>query len=401
MDLVERHLIKKSHPNWKELDQLTFDSKNLYNKVLYCSRQVFFKEDTQHTSTTGSWIYHEVKGLPEYKALPAKVSNQVILQNRKSWSSYFALLKLYNSGELEDKPKPPKYKKKQSDRNIVTYDVQSYSKVWLNKGYFHPSGTELYVPTNLTNIKGGRIVPKVNGDFVVEILYEVEPLYDGTLDYNEVAGIDLGIDNIITLTSSKEGFIPIVANGKVVKSINQFYNKLKAKLQSKLEKEQYTSKRINNLTAKRTRKIDHILHTISRRVADFLYNQGIGTLVIGKNDVWKQDVNIGKRNNQNFVSIPHSRLVHMITYKCELLGIQVFETEESYTSKCSFLDREPMGKQESYVGRRIRRGLFKSSDGRLINADVNGSYNIMRKVFPNILEGIEDAAVHPIRYNFV
>lgn len=401
MDLVERHLIKKSHSNWKELDQLTFASKNLYNKILYMTRQVHFDLDERFTSVSGKWVYHEIKDEPEYRELPAKVSQQVIRQIRKGWASFFELRKLYRNGELENEPKPPYYKKKQEGRNVLEYNLQAYSKVWLQKGYFNPSGTNLYIQTDLTEIKGGRIVPKVNGDFVVEIIYEKEPLDGSDLDYGLFAGIDLGIDNLMTLTSSKKGFIPIVANGKVVKSLNQFYNKTKGDLQAKLPEGIKSSQRIRNLTAKRTRQIDHILHTSSRRLADYLYNQRIGNLIIGKNDGWKQEVNMGKRNNQNFVSIPHSRLVSMIKYKCELLGIIVIETEESYTSKCSFLDNEPMEKQEYYKGRRVKRGLFKASDGTLVNADVNGSYNIMRKVIPDILEGIEGVVVHPIRYNFV
>jgi putative transposase len=154
---------------------------------------------------------------------------------------------------------------------------------------------------------------------------------------------------------------------------------------------------MERLTTKRTRRINHYLHTASRRLINLLVQEGIGTLVIGKNAEWKQEVNMGKRNNQQFVCIPHARFIEMLTYKAELMGIQVLLTEESYTSKCSFLDKEPIRKQESYAGKRVKRGLFRAADGRFINADVNGSLNIIRKVAPEIFEGVEGIVVCPAR----
>jgi len=140
------------------------------------------------------------------------------------------------------------------------------------------------------------------------------------------------------------------------------------------------------------------LHSASRQIIDHLVDEGIGIVVIGKNKSWKQEINLGKQTNQNFVSIPHARFVDMLSYKAKLAGIKVVTTEESYTSKCSFLDLEPIGKQEKYTGKRVKRGLFRASDGRLINADVNGSGNIIRKVVPNAFEadGIEDFVVRPL-----
>ncbi|MBU0490915.1 MAG: IS200/IS605 family accessory protein TnpB-related protein, partial [Chloroflexi bacterium] len=158
-----------------------------------------------------------------------------------------------------------------------------------------------------------------------------------------------------------------------------------AQLQSHLPTGQHESHRIDRLGDKRTRRINHYLHTASRRIVDLLVREGIGTLVIGQNPHWKQQINIGKRNNQNFVSVPHARFIDMLVYKAGLVGIQVVLSEESYTSKTSFLDWEPPCKQESYAGRRVKRGLFQASDGRTINADVNGAYQIIRKAFPDAL----------------
>ncbi|MBU0491281.1 MAG: IS200/IS605 family accessory protein TnpB-related protein, partial [Chloroflexi bacterium] len=152
---------------------------------------------------------------------------------------------------------------------------------------------------------------------------------------------------------------------------------------------QHESCRIDRLGDKRTRRLDHYLHTASRRIIDLLVREGIGTLVIGKNPHWKQQINIGKRNNQSFVAVPHARFVDMLVYKAELVGIRVALSEESYTSKTSFLDWEPPYKQEAYAGRRVTRGLFQASDGRIINADVNGAYQIIRKAFPDAL-GLRD-----------
>lgn len=164
-------------------------------------------------------------------------------------------------------------------------------------------------------------------------------------------------------------------------------------------KDRHTSNRINRLTMKRNNKIDDYMHKASRLIVDLLLEYNIGTLVIGKNDGWKQEVNIGKVNNQNFTSIPHSKFIKMLEYKCRLVGIDVILQEESYTSKCSLVDLEPIEHRDEYVGRRISRGLFKSKDGIIINADINGSGNIMRKAIPNCLttNGIEGFVVSPVR----
>ena len=224
------------------------------------------------------------------------------------------------------------------------------------------------------------------------------------------AGIDIGLNNLAALASNKPGFSPVVVNGRPVKSTNQFYNKRKAELQHKLG-HTGTTARMERITTKRNRRVDHYLHTASRKVIDLLVKEGIGTLVIGKNDGWKQEIEMGKRNNQNFVQIPHARFIQMLTYKAELVGITVFITEESYTSKASFLDRDPLPVRDpnddtrhTFSGKRVKRGLYCASGNRYINADVNGAYNIVRKVAPDAFgsEGVEDGritsyVVHPAR----
>jgi putative transposase len=193
-----------------------------------------------------------------------------------------------------------------------------------------------------------------------------------------------------------------MVNGRPVKSINQFYNKRKAELQQQLGTTG-TTQQMERLTAHRTRQIDHYLHTTSRRIIDLLVAEGIGTLCMGKNPLWKQEVRMGKRNNQNFVQVPHACFIEMLAYKAELVGIQVKITEESYTSKASFLDADPLPVQgdadvPAFSGRRVKRGLYRAANGRRINADVNGSYNTMRKVLPNSFgQGRAGTAVCPVR----
>jgi putative transposase len=298
------------------------------------------------------------------------------------------------------RPSLPKYKDKSRGRNLLIYTVQAISKPVLRQGFIEPSGLSIRIKTTHHNVDQVRIIPR-HGFYVVEVVYTREPV-QAEVDPTLYAGIDIGVDNLATLTSNKRGFVPRIVNGRPVKSINQFYNKRKAELDEKLMKmdaHRRHSHRLERLITTRTRRINHYLHTASRRLVNLLVKEGIGTLVIGKNPNWKQKVDMGKRNNQQFVAIPHARFIEMLAYKAELVGIRVIITEESYTSTCSFLDHEPIGRHETYAGKRVKRGLFRASDGRLINADVNGSANIIRKVAPNAFaDGVEGVVVRPVRF---
>jgi putative transposase len=297
----------------------------------------------------------------------------------------------------------PKYKDKQKGRNILIYTIQAISKPALREGRIVPSGLPIEVQTRHTTVDQVRIVPR-HGFYVVEVIYEQAEI-QAPVDPTLYAGIDIGLDNLATLTSNKVGFVPRIVNGRPLKSINQYYNKRRADLQSQLKDNKGTSNCMHRLTNKRTRRIDHYLHTASRRIIELLISEGIGTLVIGKNPLWKQEVEMGKRNNQQFVCIPHARFIDMLTYKAKLVGIHVIVTEESYTSKASFLDCDPIpvyGNLEgepAFSGKRVSRGLYKAGSGRKFHADVNGSYNIIRKVAPDAFgKGVEDVVVvHPMR----
>jgi putative transposase len=328
--------------------------------------------------------------------LPAKVAQQVLILLDKNWTSFFAAIKEYaiHPENFLGRPALPKYKDKTEGRNILVYTEQAVSTRQLKKGLVVPSGLPIAIQTKQKTVKQVRIVPR-KAYYVVEVVY-IAKEQKADVDPTLVASIDLGLDNLAALTSNKPGFVPLLVNGRPLKSINQFYNKRKAELQSKLPGKRETSPLIQRITNNRTRRIEHYMHTTSRRLVNHLINHRIGTLVVGRNPEWKQEINIGKRNNQAFVQIPHARFFQMLKYKCELVGIVFLEQEEAYTSKTSFLDLEPIHKHETYLGRRIHRGMFRSANKTKINADVNGSYNILRKAFPAAFaQGIEGTVVRP------
>jgi putative transposase len=410
MQLVEQHVIDRNDPRYSVIDEAAFKSKNLYNAGNYEVRQSYIH--------AGKYLnYNEVQRRMQsheaYKALPAKVSQQVLMQLHHDWDAFFKARDAYNEdpSKFLGRPKLPKYKHKTEGRNMLVYTIQAISrgKNGLKRGIIKPSMLSIEVQTKQKDVDQVRIVPR-KGFYVVEVVYEKE-VKQAPVNPAYYAGIDIGMNNLVALTSNKPHFKSILVNGRPVKSVNQFYNKRKAELQKKLG-HTGTTKRMERMTNKRNRRIDHYMHTASKRIIDVLIKEGIGTLVIGKNDRWKQEANMGKRNNQNFVSIPHARFIAMLTYKAELVGITVKVTEESYTSKASLLDLDPLpvrnngDEKHTFSGKRVKRGLYRASDGRKINADINGSGNIIRKVAPDAfgLRAVEDGkevlaslVVHPVR----
>ena len=405
MKLVERHIITKQNKLFKEIDTLAFLSKNLYNAANYLIRQEFISNNKY---LSNSEVYHLIKASVDYKALPAKVSNQVLRVLERNWKSFLAASREFkiNPKKFLGKPKLPKYKDKIKGRNIVIYELGALSKPGLRNGLVKLSKTNISITTKQKEIKEVRLVPRCSL-YVIEIVYEVAITNTDSAVNSKVAAIDLGIDNLATVSSNAIGFKPLIINGKPIKSVNQFYNKKKAKLQQDLQKQEpkrYVSNRINTLTAKRNHKIETYLHQASRTIINYLLQNQIGTLVIGNNKEWKQNINIGKTNNQNFVQLPHYKFIQQLAYKAELARIKVIVNEESYTSRASFLDLDDIptykaGEKHNFSGKRIKRGMYKSATGLLINADLNGSYNILRKVVPNAFtEGIEGLAVVPFRF---
>lgn len=397
MQLVEQHIIKESDPRFEPIDQAAFAAKNLYNKANYIIRQSFIHQGKYISYPT---MDKRLQRTDEYEALPAKVSQQVLRSLDKAWQSFFAAMREWREHpeKFLGRPRLPGYKDKQKGRYLLVYTTQAISKKALKRGVVKFSKLPVKVQTKQRDIDQVRIVPR-KGFYCVEVVYTVEPEPNEDLDPALVAGVDVGVNILASVTSNKPGFVPVLVNGRPLKSINQFYNKAKAKAQQLLLGGQRTSHRIERLSRRRNRRIKHYLHVASRRIIDLLVAEGIGTLVIGKNPNWKQATNLGRRNNQQFVSIPHAQFVDMLIYKAQLAGVQVIVIEEGYTSKTSFLDLEPVEQRTVYAGRRIKRGLFRASDGRLIHADVNASFNIMRKAIPNAFaDGIEDVVVRPLGY---
>ncbi len=373
MILTERHIIKKNDYRFEDLQNICKLSKNLYNVALYKIRQQFFEDGRFLTAFSLDGILRKNQDI-DYNALPQKVSQQTLKMAEQNFKSFFGLLKLKAKGKYDEKVRLPKYLDKDG-YFITTYTNQAISKVVLKGGFIQFSKTNIRIKTDVKDVQQVRIVPKGN-HLVVEVLYIVKEK-DLKDDNGRYCSIDLGVNNLSSIGSNV--LKPIIINGKPLKSVNQYYNKQLAKLKAELKNENKTSKRIKSLTAKRNNKVNDYLHKASRLIVNYLVSNNVSTLVIGKNREWKQNANIGKRNNQNFIQIPHTRFIEMLIYKCKLEGINVIVKEESYTSKCSFMDNEPIKKHIEYVGKRVKRGLFETKEKRLINADLNGSLNILKK----------------------
>jgi putative transposase len=401
MQLAEQHVIDRKDPRYSVIDEAAFKSKNLYNAALYEMRQTFFNEGMNLT-------YHDVQRRMQsheaYKALPAKVSQQVLMLLATNWDSFKKAKAVYEEdpSKFTGRPRIPKYKHETEGRNILIYTMQAVSrgKRSLQRGSIKPSMLSIEVKTQQDpkQIDQVRIVPR-NGHYVVEVIYSKEPV-QAHVDPSFCVAIDLGVTNLAAITSNRAGFVPRLVNGRTLKARNQWYNKRMKELKLCLPKEdrERVTRQMERITNKRNRQVNHYLHAASKRMIDFLVEQGVGTIIVGKNPLWKQEAGMGKRNNQNFVAIPHARFIDMLMYKAELVGIQVEVQEESYTSQASFLDLDPIptykpndDTEYTFSGKRIgrRNRLYRTKDGKIICADVNGSYNILRKSKPDAFAHID------------
>ena len=406
----------------KVLGHLCHLSKNLFNEANYIVRQEKF--------AVGRWIrYHELcntlKTSANYKGLPAQTAQQTLRTVDACWYAYYMAMEDYqiNPEKYLAMPRFPRYKKKDGEFILVFSNQQVRLR---NRLFKLPKAVGLEVRTRLpkgTKVTGARIIPKGVG-YNLEITYDKEVKekrvqkkemhIEGEImnDPKEQAkpcralGIDPGLNNLLT-TVNNIGVPPIAFKGGPVKSINQFYNKRRAEFQRQYARQGLiTGPKMQKLSLKRNRKINCFFHLVSRLLIWYCLMWKIDTIVLGRNKLWKQKIDLGKRTNQNFVDIPFYKLYQMIKYKAEEAGIRVIEIDEAYTSKCSFLDWESIEEHEVYMGKRIKRGLFRSAKGILINADVNGGYNSMRKAIPESMErlkekvmadGIEAVGIHPVR----
>ena len=375
MLLVEKHIIKPHHKYYDELDHLCLLSKNLYNSTLYTVRQYYFanKQFLSYQAVNKLFVS---SNQPDYRVLPTRVSQHTQMLVDYNFRSFFALLKLKAKGKYDKSVKIPKYLNKKSGRQVVHYEKGALS--FKAKGFIKLSKTNIKIKTKLTKetVQFVRLVPK-NNYVVIEIGYNVnEPELKVN---NNVLAIDIGVNNIAScVTTDGDKYL---VNGRQLKYINHNYNKAVADAKSKLKitHNQDSSKYIIQITNKRNHRINDYLHKITTYIVNHAVSKNIGTIVVGYNKEWKQDTNMGKVNNQNFVQIPFYRLINLLEYKCRLKGIRFQTITEEYTSKCSFVDDEEIKNHQTYSGRRINRELFKTKNGLIINADINGAYNILKK----------------------
>lgn len=408
MRLVYRFNIGKD----EEISKLCKVSNNLYNQALYVFRETLKNESKWLSYFELDKILKNTKNLDgkiNYRLLKAQCSQQVLKLLDNNIKSYYRSIQDYKKhpNKYKEKPGLPKYRKRGSEFNLY-YPNQSCiirnGKIILSKKLFVDIPQYEKYSGLLENFKQVRILPNYAG-YRIEVIYEVEDIEIPKSKEEKIASMDLGIDNLATLVSEDFTYL---FSGKFIKSYNRLFNKKLSKLNSikDLQKIKGTTKRIKKLYYERDLYIEDVFHKISRRIVNLLTNSGITKLIVGYNKGWKQEVNMGKKNNQKFTQIPFARLISYLEYKCELAGIEIVTHEESYTSKCDSLAFEAIGKHENYLGKRKKRGLYQSSTGKLINADVNGALNIMRKVVDdssNYVQRIIDRGLlfNPVRIKSV
>lgn len=380
MLLVERHHIQGNH----KIVKLCETSKELYNKCNYYMRKAWFGDELLPDIIT---LVQLVRNEPSFENLHnTKTAKQTIRKCLTDWTNFKKALKAWKKDKSKflRMPKPPKYKEKMAQ--VIFYKETI-------KGGQGKKKQDTITPTNgCFGIQSDRdykqvvVTPKRFG-FIVDVQYE-QTVPNKTTNKG-VACMDIGLNNLCAITSDQT--TPILVNGRIIKAINQKFNTHRTKHESK----------------KRYFRIENYFHHVSKWLISWCQEHKIGTIIIGKNDGWKQRSKMRKKNNQNFQSVPFFKLIQKIEYKAMLAGIKVVFTEEAYTSKASFLDRDaiPAYDKENnleFSGSRVKRGLYRSSNGTLVNADCNGSANIGRKVIQNskFLGRLDRSlAARPVRIN--
>ena len=394
MYLTQTNIIRNlTKDEYFQLRELCFFSNCLYNVAVYNIRQKFFKDKTYLTYLKNE---SECEENENYRLMQSNCAQQTLRGADQAFKSFFALLKLAKEGKYDYKKiRMPKYRQK---GGLFNYIIQGnsisirdgYLKIPLSREYMGLRGKEkikIKVPERLIDKKicEVKIIPKYNGRyFKIAYCYEIEA-EDLQLNQENTLAIDIGLDNLATcVTNTGTSFI---MDGRKIKSINQRWNKYKAKLQSILSKQNvYTSEKMQRITTKRNNRLNDYLKKVARYIVKYCIENDIGTIVCGYNPDFKREIDLGKRTNQQFVQISFGKLRSQLKCLCERYGMKYLEQEESYTSKASFLDLDeiPVYQAESqekynFSGNRIYRGLYRSKDGRIVNADVNGAANILRK----------------------
>lgn len=410
--------IKKSHIDYKYIRIQLVESKEIYNFANYILRQLYFKNSNKHKYSL-EFIdeYPSLKDLfleyieenkqftslfykliCEFSKLKQYSINLKIVQNivdklKNDWTSYWKLLKMKKTKTYDKKINIPRYKKKY---NLIEYNNQVISKKKLKLGYIGTDKMEqgIKIAKKHMNLecKCFRIYNK-NDKFMCELIYEKEIM---EVERNDrVASIDIGLENLFTIAFNfnKKG---ISIKGSKLKATNQYFNKIKASLQNLLPSGKYISKKIISLMYKRREQLRNYIGYYANKLIELLRKEKISKLVVGYNKNWKQKINIGKVNNQNFVNMAFRKILDILKYKLEDNGIEYIEQEESYTSKASYLDNDniPIFKENDdtnyiFSGKRIKRGIYKSKNGNIINADLNGALNILKKAGIKLIEPLE------------
>ena len=387
---VKQQLKHLSKEEYLSLRELSHTAKNLYNQAVYNIRQYYFQEK-KYLSYQNN--YAVLKTSENYKLLNSNMAQQILKEVDGSFKSFFNLLKKKNKGMYNAKVKLPSYLPKNSFTTLVIGFVRLNEDTlvipYSNSFKKNHKKISIKIPPILLDkkIKEIRIIPKFNARFFeVQYTYEVQE-EQRNLDKNHALAIDFGINNLATCVTSKGR--SFIIDGKKLKSINQWFNKENARLQSIKDKQKYGKKptlRQKYLYSSRNNKVNDYMSKTARKIINYCLENNIGTLVCGYNETFQRNSNIGKANNQTFVNIPFGKLREKLEYLCKLYNLRFVEQEESYTSKSSFFDMDILPKFEadkpqtySFLGKRIKRGLYQTSKGYIFNADVNGALNILRK----------------------
>ena len=390
MDLTEKEIIYSTDERFVLIKDLCHLSKNLYNAALYDVRQYYFETKSYRTWQSQKLVFTKNHN-PDYYALQSNLAGEVLMQVGRQFIGFF-------NDKSNKKKKIPKYKNK-NGYNIITFPKLTISKYIKFDRYKQlytytlcKKSYNLKIQSSKPNIKMVKFVYDEAKDLIKCFkIYEVEQP-ELKSDNSRYFSIDPGLNNIVSIYNNI-GIRPFLYNGRPIKSINQYYNKTNAKLRSELPTNVKSSKRLKQLSFKRNNKIDYEMHKISTHIINEAVKNDISKIFIGNNIGWKSTIKMGKRNNQNFVNIPHTKLFNQLLYKGLLNGIEVIFTEESYTSKASFFDKDELpiydeSTKHKFSGRRIKRGLYKDSKGNIWNADLNGAANIMRKCSDKAYKGI-------------
>lgn len=415
---IVKYHIKTSHPDFNYIKLQLIESKEIYNFANFILRQIYFKNSKNHKYSLNFIEEYPIlkelflkyinenkqftslfyKIICEFAKIKKYTINLKIVQNiidklKSDWTSYWKLLRMRKNYTYNKKINIPSYKK---HYNLVEYNNQVISKKKLKLGFIGTAtmteGFKISKKYKDLKYKSFRIYEK-NNKFICETMYEKK--IQQIKKSNRVASIDMGLENLFTIAFNynKKG---ISIKGTKLKFINQYFNKLKSELQSCLPKKQYVSKFINQLLHKRNEQLRNYIGYYINKLIKMLNEENVSKLVVGYNKGWKQNVNLGNKNNQNFVSIPFKKILDILKYKLEDNSIECIEQEESYTSKASYLDNDdiPVYKENDntnyiFSGKRIKRGIYKSKQGKIINADLNGALNILKKSGATLIEELE------------